>query len=157
MPLHRHRPETREVRRSFPDRVDEDPGEGECLFEVAQPLVIAIDGVLHRRFHRVFGVEEADAEWRALEPAGDRLSGFHLGEDEAIFVVNVHGGDEFRRRRRNFPEPGGVVEEGVGVGEEGAMAAGKGGDDGLERWVIQRRPCGGAYIPPKRLRRGKRM
>ena len=145
MPLHRYWPQAREVRRSLPGWVDEDPAQGEGVFKVAKPLVITVDGVLYRSRHRVFWIEEVDTEGRALEPSGDRLGGFDLGEDEAIFVVNIHGGDELQRGRRgsrgNFPGLAvvlveGVGEEGVGVGEEGAVATGEGGDEGLEGWVI---------------------
>lgn len=113
---------------------------------MAQPLVIAVGGVLNRGGHRVFGVEEVDAEGGALEPPGDGLCGLDLGEDEGVFVVNIHGGDELRCGRRrsgwingHVPGPAGLV-EGVGekregVGEEGAVAAGEGRDEGLEGWV----------------------
>ena len=97
-------------------------------------------------------VEEVHPERGAEEPA---LVGFGFddaGKDGFTLVVEVHGRDELRRRRGwwCWVEIGrGMVEGGEGVGEDGTVAGGEGGDNGRGEGVVERRPRGSGNVTPE--------
>jgi len=104
-------------------------------------------------FNYLVGLESVHPQRRGKEPVFLRFDAFHAREHGPSLEVYVHGGDKllWRGRRRAAGMQREMMEGREGVGVDGAVATGNGGDDAAGDGVAQGGPRGGADLAPEIL------